>query len=83
MKTKIKLFIIGTMALALAFSACSSPDKKSTSTEQNSTNAKIIYTCSMHPEVKSNKAGECPKCGMELILSDEKLEDRSTDTSNK
>ena len=26
-----------------------------------------IYTCSMHPEVTSDKPGKCPKCGMELI----------------
>ncbi len=25
------------------------------------------YTCSMHPEVKSDKPGKCPKCGMELV----------------
>lgn len=24
------------------------------------------YTCPMHPEVKSDKPGKCPKCGMEL-----------------
>ena len=24
------------------------------------------YTCPMHPEVKSDKPGDCPKCGMEL-----------------
>lgn len=24
------------------------------------------YTCSMHPEVASDKAGKCPKCGMGL-----------------
>jgi len=28
---------------------------------------KIIYTCSMHPEVISDKPGNCPKCGMELV----------------
>jgi uncharacterized paraquat-inducible protein A len=28
------------------------------------------YTCSMHPEVKSDKPGKCPKCGMELIKKD-------------
>lgn len=25
------------------------------------------YTCSMHPEVTSDKPGKCPKCGMDLI----------------
>lgn len=25
------------------------------------------YTCMMHPEVKSDKPGKCPKCGMELV----------------
>ena len=28
------------------------------------------YTCSMHPEVKSDKPGKCPKCGMELVKKD-------------
>lgn len=28
------------------------------------------YTCSMHPEVISDKPGECPKCGMDLILKE-------------
>jgi len=27
------------------------------------------YTCPMHPEVQSEKAGSCPKCGMALELS--------------
>lgn len=25
-----------------------------------------VYTCPMHPEVRSNKPGKCPKCGMDL-----------------
>ena len=24
------------------------------------------YTCPMHPEVKSDQPGNCPKCGMKL-----------------
>ena len=27
---------------------------------------KAIYTCPMHDDVKSDKPGDCPKCGMEL-----------------
>jgi Cu(I)/Ag(I) efflux system membrane fusion protein len=29
--------------------------------------AKEIYTCTMHPEVVSDKPGKCPKCGMTLV----------------
>ncbi|OGC06039.1 hypothetical protein A2V82_08240 [candidate division KSB1 bacterium RBG_16_48_16] len=26
-----------------------------------------MYTCEMHPEVRSDKPGDCPKCGMKLV----------------
>jgi hypothetical protein len=26
-----------------------------------------MYTCPMHPEVKKDKPGSCPKCGMTLV----------------
>jgi len=29
--------------------------------------AKVQYTCTMHPEVISDKPGKCPKCGMTLV----------------
>src|SRR3990170_1202623 len=35
------------------------------------------YTCPMHPDVKSDKAGRCPKCGMNLELSESKREDHA------
>jgi Cu(I)/Ag(I) efflux system membrane fusion protein len=28
---------------------------------------KVIYTCSMHPQIKRDKPGRCPICGMELV----------------
>jgi len=28
---------------------------------------KVSYTCPMHPEVHSDKRGNCPKCGMRLV----------------
>ena len=35
---------------------------------------KQTYTCPMHQEVKSDKPGKCPKCGMDLVLEDKKDE---------
>ena len=26
----------------------------------------VYYTCPMHPEVRFDKPGKCPKCGMDL-----------------
>jgi len=40
----------------------------STNNEQQTTNHEILYwTCSMHPQVRADKPGKCPICGMELI----------------
>jgi hypothetical protein len=30
-------------------------------------NMSMTYTCTMHPEVISDKPGKCPKCGMDLV----------------
>jgi hypothetical protein len=49
---------------ALAFINCSNSSSKETATEQT---AGKVYTCPMHPEVKSDKPGQCPKCGMALV----------------
>jgi hypothetical protein len=29
--------------------------------------SQTVYTCTMHPEVRSDKPGKCPKCGMALV----------------
>ena len=28
----------------------------------------VQYTCPMHPEVVQDKPGNCPKCGMKLVI---------------
>jgi multidrug efflux pump subunit AcrA (membrane-fusion protein) len=35
--------------------------------EPMSETGKTEYTCPMHPEVRSDKPGRCPKCGMDLV----------------
>lgn len=38
----------------------------------------IVYTCSMHPDVRKNEPGNCPICGMELIpVGDSGMEEES------
>jgi len=43
---------------------------------------KAVYTCPMHPDVKSDKPGDCPKCGMALVLA-EKMPEGQVNDENK
>ena len=38
-----------------------SPANKSAASE-----SKTVYTCPMHPEIRQDKSGDCPRCGMHL-----------------
>ena len=38
------------------------------SEHDNPTTQAAMYACPMHPEVRSDKAGKCPKCGMVLAM---------------
>ena len=39
--------------------------------EQNNVVDETMYICPMHAEVRSDKPGRCPKCGMNLVLKNE------------
>lgn len=63
MKKLIILMFVMTGAVA-GFAQSSKgkmPDSKS------DTSGKYVYTCTMHPEVITDKPGKCPKCGMTLV----------------
>lgn len=50
--------------------------------EHTNEEGEIIYTCSMHPQVRQNEPGNCPICGMELIpASSQGTEAREDDYS--
>src|SRR5690554_995080 len=52
-----------------------SSEESTSQAEQHDHNEKTIWTCSMHPQIRSQEPGDCPICGMELIpLSDDKEE---------
>jgi transcription initiation factor IIE alpha subunit len=61
--------LIAFLAVSLAFSACNNSTPKSTAVE-SATATNEVYTCTMHSEVRSDRPGDCPKCGMKLVLMD-------------
>ena len=45
----------------------SAPAEEHKDHEHGAASEKVTYTCPMHPEVVSDKPGQCPKCGMTLV----------------
>ncbi len=73
--------LFGIYSFTTAYSYEMSTSSASSSSILDSTDTKT-YTCPMHPEVISDKPGECPKCGMDLILKeDDKKKDEKMDES--
>jgi membrane fusion protein, copper/silver efflux system len=59
MKTTMIYLLPALLALGLLFSSCSRRDA-------GKVGDGTIYTCSMHPQIKQDKPGNCPICGMTL-----------------
>ena len=51
--------------------------------ESSTVTTGTVYTCSMHPEIKSNKPGSCPICGMDLIPESGDVESEEERAYNK
>ncbi len=45
----------------------STMEMKDDSTEMDHSKMTKAFVCPMHPEVTSDKPGECPKCGMDMV----------------
>ena len=69
MKKKILIYaavlILGIILGWLFFHSPHKIDNKSGQTEQ--VGKTTIWTCSMHPQIRMDKPGKCPICGMDLI----------------
>ena len=53
-----QLILIASLVSIYFFTSAQMPSKQT---------EKVIFTCVMHPEVKMDKPGKCPKCGMTLV----------------
>ena len=60
----MKKVIVLLIAVSVSFAGMAQSGKSNTPLTKVVATAK--YTCTMHPEVLSNKPGKCPKCGMAL-----------------
>ena len=71
------MILIATLAVILGGAMLFSPRLLSAQTNNaSSASPKILYyTCPMHPSVKSDEPGECPKCKMDLLPVYEKAKD--------
>ncbi len=56
---KTLLILVSSMLLFVGFAVAQ--------TATPATKSGPSYTCSMHPEIASDKPGTCPKCGMDLV----------------
>ena len=71
--TTLGLTVAAMAVITIGISACKqeSAQNNNQSGNQNTNQAAqqrtVQYTCPMHPEVVSDKAGKCPKCGMDLV----------------
>ncbi len=66
---KYGLMVLAGLFLGWLFFHSSGTDVKSDKTElhEHSDEEHTIWTCSMHPQIKMDKPGQCPICGMDLI----------------
>jgi uncharacterized protein with PIN domain len=62
---KMKKMIILALTIVLATTSIFAQEKAG----KKDTIEHVIYYCGMHPDVKSDEPGTCPKCGMELLQS--------------
>jgi hypothetical protein len=64
----VGLFFLGSFTACQQSSHTHDHGDATDSTSQDM--AKAEYTCSMHPDVVSDKPGKCPQCGMDLVKKD-------------
>jgi hypothetical protein len=67
-----RIILISVLAMAIIAGITVTVSAQDSTTKPET--AKVEYTCTMHPEVISDKPGQCPKCAMDLVLKEAKVE---------
>ena len=71
---KIILFLIVGISMGLGlgylvFVPASHPTESSIHQHGDHEDSESVWTCSMHPQIRQPNAGDCPICGMDLIVA--------------
>ncbi len=66
-QSRIAHWLLPVAICLLLIAACKNSKLKDTAEAKHSGHGDIYYTCSMHPQIMQDKAGNCPICGMQLI----------------
>jgi hypothetical protein len=77
-----KVFLLISVFSIITIWSC---EKKTTNEDAKMDSSAVQYACPMHPEEMSDKAGTCPKCGMEMMKkpSGEQMEIHKDTTMHK
>lgn len=66
----MKIKILGLLICAFVLIPVQAQKASTKNTKQSKQKSQAVYTCPMHPSVKSKTAGRCPKCGMDLRIEE-------------
>lgn len=84
MKTPTLIFSL-LIAFMFALASCNNPqnraDGNANDDHVDSEMTEVIYTCPMHPEVTASEPGDCPKCGMDLVKTEDLKHDHGADST--
>lgn len=77
-----RIAVVIVLFLAAGLLSCNRNHANKAADQPKISDQKIIYHCPMHPTYTSDKPGQCPICGMNLVLVEKTDESKSTAEGN-